>query len=122
MGILNSVMKDDARALVDDDLFGEWVWYHPHAGIPRRIRAVVDRFVPQKWTPGNEALAPKLIITVKNDCREGIYTRDVDAHGADRVKLPERPGQEPKFFSLYLPGDGLRTVAMDAAMATFELR
>lgn len=81
----------------------EAVTYVKPDGTTRSIYAIVQRDPPARVAPSGEIVMPKLVVQVANSATYGITSSEVDAHGADKISVPERMGQAAKSFSVYVP-------------------
>lgn len=69
--------------------FAEWVIYRPLNGIPRSVKAIVDRSPPESMSP--HGLAPRMTVMVANDPSDGISSREIDT-GGDMIDVADRVG------------------------------
>lgn len=115
--MLSTLVNDAAIFLAD---FGEDVIYYPRVGLPRKIKALVDRNVPVQAS-ADGPLSAAMLITVANSSLTGIATTEVDGRGADQVEVAPRIGAEAKRMGVFFVGAGFQGM-QDPGMATFELR
>ena len=87
MSRFDDLLGDTSHVFLDAFAEGQMVVYRPKGGLPRSIRAIVDRPVPQPVEHGPRGVAVKVTLTVANDPVTGIDSRTFIA-GGDTVDVP----------------------------------
>lgn len=97
--------------------FGEWVYYHPSGGTPRRIKASVTRNPPEaiQSIPGDSPAVPLAILVVQNDFPAGIALTELNLR-KDKVEYEVRLGEDPSEHTI------TELLGQDAAALTLEVR
>ena len=113
MSLLEDSLRDQTRLFLDDtDGLNEEVVYRPSDGLPRTIRAYVERKGPLERDGVRPASSSGIVMLgVLNDAVSGISSAEIDLT-VDLVELPERFGREAgnkgrKAFRMRYPEDGL---------------
>lgn len=89
MTLKDSIKADVLGVFLDVNEFAELITYLPRKGGRRAIRAIVDRSPPAVYDAAGNVVLPEYVITVKNCCKSGISSKEVEPGGGDRVELPE---------------------------------
>jgi len=80
--------------------FGEPIIYRPRAGGSREITAIVEREPPAIFDAAGNVVLPQFVIRVRNSCRTGIDSSEIDT-GGDQVSFVGKIGEViPKTFSV----------------------
>lgn len=119
MGLLDSVMADDANfAFSDTDAFAEALTYRKAiTAATRTVYGVVRRFSPAPGKTPTGGLQPMLRVTFPNNTTRGISTSEWK--NGDEIQIAERKGGTAKWMLLHWPTE---PQAHDAGMVTFEVR
>ncbi len=111
------MFSDDAQAALRGHLegWGETVVYRPRGGVPRPVRALVDRSPPAIPVGGMEHVTPQLVVTLEADAVRGVLPAELDT-GGDLVEVALRKGGAPEarpITKLLHGEDGATCVAVD---------
>ena len=116
MGLLDTVLANDAAFLADIDEFGESISYIKRDGTTRAIVGIVVRNVLRRiaGAPTPQPISPWIEVTVRNDATYGISTAEIDC-GADAISLPRRIGESAATLQL------VSIIHQDHGMVTIKL-
>ena len=80
--------------------FGESITYLPYGGGARVISAIIDREPPAIFNPSGDAVLPKFVLRVRNSCKTGIASNEIDT-GKDELEFIKQIGEAvPTRFSI----------------------
>lgn len=90
---LRSSIKADVNAIfMNEDEFAEPIVYHFRRGGSRSVSAVIDREPPQVFDAAGNVATPKYVVTIAQDCNDGVKASEVDTGGDEITLLKEFGG------------------------------
>ena len=87
MGYFDDILADTNHVFLDAFAERQMVVYRPYKGLPRPVRAIIDRPLPEVLQAGHPPQVHGLLVSVANDARTGIAAAEFNADG-DMINLP----------------------------------